>query len=195
MSVLYIGAYSWSYSYTELPEITITSNCEATFANDVSVHASSSKCLNCVASSTGQFDIFGANAYGGSMSVLYIGAYSWSSSNAASSSSRCDATTASGVAVHVSNSECFNCSALVNAKGYSSEPDIFGANTYGGSISASYIGAYSYSFTRTDIYCISSVADTRVVDFSVAIMNATFADTAALSGEHGRTRLFQTLSH
>jgi hypothetical protein len=72
------------------------------------------------------------------MSVLYIGAYSWSQSDGGSSST-CEATTAIGVSVRVSGSMCYNCSAMVIA---STSLGSYGANSYGGSMSVSHIGAY-----------------------------------------------------
>jgi hypothetical protein len=114
------------------------------------------------------------------MSVLYVGAYSWSLSNLVSSSSTCGATSASGVSVHVSSSGCSNCRASTN-----SVRDSNGANSYGGSISASYIGAYSYSQLQGQrgAFSRSSVGATRVLDFSFTIGKAMIADATALSGE------------
>ena len=126
------------------------------------------------------------------MSVLYVGAYSWSYSEDVSSSSTCGATSASGVSVHVSSSGCSNCSASTISGGNS-----YGINSYGGSISASYIGAYSYSFSlgNADARSRSSVEATRVVDFSIAIIDATIDDTMALSGERVAAPAHVKLSH
>ena len=180
MSVLYVGAYAWSRSQADSSNS--SSMCEATTASGVSVHVSDSGCSNCSALSTSSSDSFGANSYGGSMSVLYVGAYAWSLSSAAasSSSSMCGATTASGVSVHVSDSGCSSCSALSTSGRQS-----FGANSYGGSISASYIGALSYSFAAGEFRFSSNsvIETTRVHRLSVTITNCTIADTQAMSGE------------
>jgi hypothetical protein len=82
--------------------------------------------------------------------------------------------------VHVSSSGCSNCSASTTSEDIS-----YGANSYGGSISASYVGAYSYSFANGKFSASSrsSVEATRVADFSIAIIDATIDDTMALSGE------------
>ena len=182
MSVLYIGAYAWSFG--DAASSSSSSKCEATSASSVSVQVSDSVCWNCSALSTsGGGGSFGANSYGGSMSVLYVGAYSWSFGLAASSnsSSRCEATSASGVSVQVSDSACWNCSALSTSGGGS-----FGANSYGGSISACYIGAFSYSFALGDglVSSRSIVGATRVHNLLITIRNATMAYTEAVIGEY-----------
>ncbi len=126
------------------------------------------------------------------MSVLYVGAFSSSLSSDASSSSTCGTTSVSGVSVHVSSSGSSNCRTLST-----SGRDSFGVNSYGGSISASYIGAYSYSFSlgKADNRSRSSVEATRVVDFSIAIIDATIDDTMALSGERVAAPAHVKLSH
>jgi hypothetical protein len=98
----------------------------------------------------------------------------------------------SGVSVHVSSSGCTNCRALTTSARFSN-----GANSYGGSISASYIGAYSYSASlgKLDARSLSSVGTTRVVDFSIAIIDATIDDTMALSGERVAAPAHVKLSH
>ena len=120
------------------------------------------------------------------MSVLYVGAYAWSLSFAASSSSSsmCGATSASGVSVHVSGSACSNCSALST-----SGSDSFGANSYGGSISASYIGSLSYSFAVGEFLFLSTslVEAVRVHRLSITLKNSTIVDTEALIGEYCST--------
>jgi hypothetical protein len=87
MSVLYVGAYAWSLSFAA--SSSSSSKCEATSASGVSVHVSDSACSNCRALSTSGRDSFGANSYGGSMSVLYIGAASASSFAAACAKRDC----------------------------------------------------------------------------------------------------------
>jgi hypothetical protein len=114
------------------------------------------------------------------MSVLYVGAYAWSfSSTASSSSSKCEATSASGVSVHVSDSRCSDCRALST-----SDLEFFGANSYGGSIGI-YIGSLSYSYAAGEIRFSSSsvVETTHVHRLSITIQNSTIADTEAISGE------------
>jgi hypothetical protein len=182
MSVLYVGAYAWSLSLAT--SSSSSSRCEATSANGVSVQVSDSVCSNCSALITsGGSGSFGASSYGGSMSVLYVGAYAWSVSDAtsSSSSSRCEATSASGVSVHVSDSACSNCSALSTSGGSGS----FGANSYGGSMSVLYVGAFSYSLAEGEFRFLSRsvVGATRVYGLSITIKNATISDAEAVSGE------------
>jgi hypothetical protein len=173
----YIGAYAWSRNFAYAKSS--NSTCGYTHATGVHVSVQNTSSMDSEASITSDTS-FGANSYGGSLSVLYVGAYAWSRSLDASSSSTCGATNASGVSVHVSSFGCSNCSALTTSGG-----DSLGANSYGGSISASYIGAYSYSFSlgQIDAICRSSVGATRVLDFSITIIRATIDDTMALSSE------------
>jgi hypothetical protein len=177
MSVLYVGAYSWSFSKSA----SSISMCEATSIIDVTVRVSNFECLNCSAMSTSDRLSYGDNSYGGSMSVLYVGAYSYSWSSSSSTSSKCEATSASGVTVHVSSSKYLNCSALTISTRSS-----YGANSYGGSISALYVGAYSYSRSngeRQDVFSSASVDVTRALNLSIIMTHVTIADTVALSGE------------
>ncbi len=153
MSVLYVGAYAWSFS--DDASSSSSSRCGETSASGVSVQVNNSACRNCSASSINRgASTFGVNSYGGSMSVLYVGAYSWSFSMAASSSSssRCEATSASGLSVQVNNSACRNCSASSINRGAST----FGANSYGGSMSVLYVGAYAWSFSNGESSITSS---------------------------------------
>jgi hypothetical protein len=93
----HVGAYSWSYSQDINNHSSRT--CGATSASGVSVSVSDAPCSNCSALTTSGIDSLQVNAYGGSMSVLHVGAYAWSYSLAASSpsSSTCGATSASEV--------------------------------------------------------------------------------------------------
>ena len=114
------------------------------------------------------------------MSVLYIGAYSWSLSFDASSSSKCEATSVSGVSVQVSDSGCSNCSAVSSSLGES-----YGANSYGGAMSVLYVGSYSWSFSAGAFTksCNASVATTHVHLLSITIKRSSFQNSKALSSE------------
>ncbi len=185
MSVLYVGSYSWSLNEAALSSS--SSTCESTSASEMSVIVRRSGCSNSRAVSTsgdGPEDRSeGANSYGGCTSAVYVGAYAWSLSEAASSnsSSTCGATLASGVSVHVSDSACSNCKASSTSRGQS-----YGASSYGGSISASFIGALSYSFAKGEVSAFSrSIAEnTRVDHLSVTITNVAIVESEALSGEY-----------
>ncbi len=182
MSVLHVGAYSYSTSQNWNGGQSI-STCEATSVSDVSIHVSGSGCANCSAISTSGYKSFGANAYGGSMSVLHVGPYSWSRRNGLSTNavSSCEVTTASDVSVHVSGSGCVNCSAISTSGGLS-----YGANSYGGALSAAFIGAYSYIYVINwgGRFVIASVKGTKVVRLSVTIQDSTFVDAVAAVGEY-----------
>ncbi len=181
MSVLLVGAYSWSQSSSGYSN----SVCEFTSASNISVHVSGSGCSNCSAISTGGRSSVGANSYGGSMSVLLVGAYSWSQSSSGGGSSMCEFTSVSDVSVHVSGSGCSNCSAISTSGGSS-----YGANSYGGALSAAFVGAYSYgyeieNYTET---IQAFVATTQVVRLSVVIQDSIIVDAEAASGEYCSTR-------
>ena len=171
MSVLYVGAYSWSRSNAA----SSSSKCEATNVSGVSVQISDSGCSNCSAVSSSLGDSVGANSYGGSMSALYVGAYSWSSSRSASSSSKCEATNVIGVSVQISDSGCSNCSAVS-----SSERFAHGANSYGGAISVLYVGAYSWSRSNA-AYSSSKCEATNVSGVSVQVNNSGCTNCSAVS--------------
>jgi hypothetical protein len=186
MSVLHVGAHCMSSSPSASSNS--SSSCGATSAREVSVNVSDSDCFNCSASVTstiggaGDEASYGVNAYGGSMSVLYVGAYSWSRSYSTSTNSHstCGATNTSVVTVRISDSNFSHCSASTSG-GLS-----YGANTYGGSLSAAYIGAFAYSFAfRGDLHYFSnsSVETTHVETLSITINNATINNSQAISGE------------
>jgi hypothetical protein len=139
----YIGAYAWSYSFRGVES---RSSCDTTTASGLSVSISNSPCSNCVAtvrnatSGFGSIVHAGSNSYGGSISALHVGAYAWSMSNIGGSISSCSTTTAIGLGVSISKSPCSNCTASTNSPGGQ-----LGSNSYGGSINAMYVGAYSWS--------------------------------------------------
>jgi hypothetical protein len=176
ISVLYVGAYSWSYSYIA----SSSSKCEATSVSGVSVQLSDSGCSNCSAVSSSLKASLGANSYGGAISALYVGAYSWSATMVAFSSSKCEATSVSRVSVKISDFGCFNCSAVS-----SSVRESFGANSYGGAMSALYVGAFSYSTSNgaLGMSCNASAEMTHVYLLSITIKRSSFRNTLALSSE------------
>jgi hypothetical protein len=84
----------------------------------------------------------------------------------------------SGVSVQVSDSGCSNCSAVSNSVR-------FGANSYGGAMSALYVGAYSYSgsYGAVDMSCSASVTNTHAHLLSITIKRSSFQNSMALSSE------------
>ena len=174
MSVLYVGAYAWSYSV----QASSSSSSGSTSISGVSVSVSNAGCSNCLAATSSRFQSFGANSYGGSMSVLYVGAYAWSYSVLSSSSSSSGNTSISGVSVSVSNAGCSNCLAATSSQGLS-----LGANSYGGSMSVLYVGAYAWSFSGGALVQSSrSVCNfTRVIGLNVSVQTSDIRLSRALS--------------
>jgi hypothetical protein len=117
------------------------STCGATTAVGVSASVSDSPCSNCSALTTSGDVSHQANAYGGSISVVFVGAYAWASSYGTTT---CGATSASGVIVAVSDTPCSNCSALTTS-GSSS----YQANAYGGSMSVVHVGGSAWTIHNT----------------------------------------------
>jgi hypothetical protein len=181
MSVVHVGAYAWSCSNDGSSPSSSTSG--STSGSGFSVSVSDSPCSNCSAMTSSSTYLFQANAYGGSMSVVHVGAYAWSISNDGSSpsSSTCGSTSGSGVNVSVSNSTCFNCSAITTCY-QNSNP----ANAYGGSMSVVHVGAYAWSFAAEGSFRLSSRSysnSTRVINLSFSIANSSMLLTKASSSK------------
>ena len=144
-----------------------------TAVRNASVRVGTASFTSCCATTAG---IFGANSYGGSFSV-YMGGYARSFSFSNSSSSRSGLTTASGVNVSISNVNSSSCSATTAG--------IYGANSYGGSMSAVYIGAYTWSsavaFTGSSLSSSSVCGTTSVTGLVISISSSTFANSVAAS--------------
>ncbi len=180
MSVLYIGGYAWSISFAA--SSIASSTCGATTASGLNVSVRDSPCVNCSALTTAARDSFGANSYGGSMSVVYIGGFTYSFGVAVGSNtaSNCGATSASGVIVSVSNAPCFDCASLSNS-GLS-----FGANSYGGSMSVLYIGGYAWSRSNNAGSTTTSTCDvTTASGLNVSVRDAHCVNCSALTSSRG----------
>ena len=82
--------------------------------------------------------------------------------------------------MQVSDSGCSNCSAVSRSLGTS-----FGANSYGGAMSALYVGSYSYSGSNGALAnsCTASVATTHVHLLSITIKRSSFQHSVASSSE------------
>jgi hypothetical protein len=169
----YIGAYAWSGSVSDSP-VSSSSITGETNVSSVSVVVSVAPCIGCSAVTTTEDISHGANSYGGSLSALHIGAYSFSFSRNGGSSSACSVTSVSGVSVNVSNADCINCSSVMTSEGAS-----FQSSSYGGSISAVYIGAYSFS--RSQSQMSRSATESTTADGVSVIVNSSscFNCTAA----------------
>ena len=101
----YVGGYAWSYSSSGGKS---SSQSGPTTAGGVNVSISGVNSSDCSATTTGTN---GANSYGGSISAVYIGAYTWSSSGG-DSQSDCGSTNVSGLVVSISSSRLVNSSAV-----------------------------------------------------------------------------------
>jgi hypothetical protein len=123
------------------------------------------------------------------MSVLHVGAYAFSFSSGALSSSLCRTTNVTLVSVDVSRSTCVNCSSLST----NSRSDSYGANAYGGFMAA-HIGANAYSYAlgaflaglTVDYLSVANTQCTLVDQFSILMKDSTIADSAAMSSEQSR---------
>jgi hypothetical protein len=181
MSVVHVGAHAWSFGLNT--PATISSTCGVTSASAVSVAVSHTSCSNCDALTTSMAASLQANAYGGSMSAVHVGANAWSRSATDKSSpcsSTCGATSATGVSVAVSDASCSNCSAVILSS------HSFQANAYGGSMSVVYIGAVAWS-TRASIGSPSSSTceETSASGVRVNVSDTSCYNCRALSNANG----------
>ena len=182
MSVVHVGAYAWTDS--ETTKSPSSSVCGATSASGVSVNVSDAPCYNCSALTTSGVNSCQANAFGGSMSVVYVGAIAWSFSfgDSSPSSSTCGATSASGVSISISDAPCSNCSALTTSGGVSAQ-----ANAYGGSMSVVHVGAHAWSYSSKDSSRSSSSGATSASGVSVGISDAPCSNCSALTSSGGES--------
>lgn len=183
MNVIYIGAVSWAF-ITER-ESKSASECGATSVSGVAIFVTNMSSSNVLAHARSADKSYGANSYGGSMSVLYVGSFSWSSclDSRTSTSSANGLTSASSISINIRDVLCSNNTAMTK-----SDSESFGANSYGGSIHAVYIGSYAYSYTLggldNDIKHSSSAVClfTRVDGLLLSISNLTIEQASAVSG-------------
>ena len=180
MSVAHVGGHAWSFSNAAISNT--SSICEATTSSGLSVSIRDAACFNCSAVTTSIGFSDAANSFGGSMSVAYVGGYAWSDSFGVSSntSSRCEATTSSGLTVSIRDAACFHCSAVTTSGGRA-----FGANSYGGSMSVAFIGGYAWSFSTGDFERLSTAVclHTHVVGLSMTIVDSAIQQSNAASRE------------
>ena len=135
MSVLYIGAYTWSLGVNSC-----NSSTGPTAASDLSVSLINTVSSNCSAVSSSVQEGRGMNSYGGSMVIVYVGAYAFSFCVVGDSICSAGPTTASEITVSISNVSSSNCSALT------SSIVSRGTNAFGGAMVVVYIGSYAYSY-------------------------------------------------
>ena len=170
---IYVGGYSSVYNARAAAAFV-----GGTAAQNVSVALHDARLSSCSAERTSDTNsTYGGSVYGGSFS-LYIGSYAWSFSTDGSSSSAAGATAADNISVSISNASCFGCSAVT-----SSQNSLNGANSYGGSMSVLYVGAYAWSFSGGALVQSSrSVCFfTRVIGLNVSVETSDIRLSRALS--------------
>ena len=161
---VYMGGYSSSFASTGY----IAAAVGDTAVRNASVRVDTVAFTSCSVNSATRVS---GNSYGGSFS-LYLGGYAWSSSSGGGSRSTSGSTTASGVYVSISDVNSSDCSATTT--GYN------GANSYGGSMSAVYIGAYTWSSSGGDSQ--SDCGTTNVSGLVVSISSSRLVNSSAVSG-------------
>jgi hypothetical protein len=129
-----VGAYSYSDSSS------IITFSGSTTVSNTSYTISSNTLTNCNATSSvsGGGNSFGANVYGGGISVA-VGAYSYSGGGNSGSNTVSGSTTVSTTSYAISSNTLINCNAASSA----SSGLLHGANVYGGGIAVA-VGVYSY---------------------------------------------------
>lgn len=174
----YTGPYVWSLNTAGSSK----STCGVTTVSSVTVSISDSPSHNCIAVATSRKSSFGASTYGGSLSAMYIGGYSWSYSRGEVagfvSNSICGALNVNDIRVSISDSPCFNCGAVSTIETESRTDGSYGASSFGGSISAVHIGAYVWSFS-VNVLSDSTSAATSVSGVHVSITNVSCINSRA----------------
>jgi len=184
---LIVEAYSYSYSSgansrssSNVSGSTTVGNTSYTITNNMLTSCSASSLT-----SGGDSGSFGANVYGGGLS-LAVGAYSYSYSGGASSSSSSivsGSTTVGNTSYIMTSNTLTSCSAAsVTSAGIGS----YGANVYGGGISQQ-DGAYSYSLGNAASSSSSSLVSgsTTVGNTSHIITSNTLTNCSASSVQSG----------
>jgi hypothetical protein len=167
---IYMGAYASVLSSNG----DANANVGETAVRNVSVTVRKARFTMCSARSASENNRGSLSAYGGSFS-FYVGAYAWSWSGDAGSSSSCGATRAQNVRVTISSASCTDCSAVSNSN------NIRGSSSYGGSISAVHIGAYAWSSSVGAGNSSSTCEATHANGVSVSISDAPCTNCSAVA--------------
>jgi hypothetical protein len=165
---VYMGGYSSSFASTGY----IAAAVGDTAVRNASVRVDTVAFTSCSVNSATRVS---GNSYGGSFSS-YLGGYAWSFSSSGGSSSTSRSSTASGVRVSISGVNSSDCSATTTGTN--------GANSYGGSMSAVYIGAYTWSSSKGSSFSSFSKSDcgtTNVSGLVVSISSSRLANSSAVS--------------
>ena len=193
-SVLYVGAHVYSATDHTSVGYSSTSASRATTASSINLSITNASFTDCSAAISMTFPSnqtsigsIVSNSFGGSLSILHLGAYAWSTSDL-SSSSASGATSATNVSVSVSNSKSVRSNAVVTTNAISGgnyeRGEIRGASSYGGSMSVVYVGAQVTSRSvgdSTSSFSAATCGPTSVTGLSLVIKNSTFTDSLASS--------------
>jgi hypothetical protein len=174
-----VGAYSYSSKYNSAS----SSVSGSTTVSNTSYAILSNALTSCSATSSfsGTGSSYGANVYGGGISVA-VGAYSYSSGSSSVSGS----TTVSNTSYAISSNTLTGCSATSSFTSLSfSSQSSYGSNVYGGGISVA-LGAYCYSSLTSSSSSSSNLpGSTTVSNTSYAISNNTLTSCSATSSFTG----------
>jgi hypothetical protein len=188
---LLVGAYSYSYTFPTIQKsrsISIVSGITAVHSTIFSI--TNNTLISCVASSSttrnsiSGFGSYGANVYGGGVSIV-AGAYSYSFGINEGSGCRSEVSgdTALSTLTYMFHSNILSSchSSSINSGGASSD----GANSYGGGLSF-IVGAYSYSYNQGGVSSDSLVSGITIISVgNFTIDNNTLHDCIALSETTG----------
>ena len=182
ISALHVGALAWSYGFSDLTDT--RSTCEPTIASRLSVQIINTPGSQCYSGVNNSGKSYGVLASGGMISAAYVGAHAWSFSSFSSSRSECQTTHVSGLIVNVSNVSCIRC------LGFVLTGSSFGANAYGGVLSAMYIGAYAWSvgfntgISERDRAGYAAVESTIVQNSQIFVLSSVFQDCIIISSSY-----------
>lgn len=169
-----VSAYMGAYASVLSSNGAANANVGETVVRNVSLTVQKAQFTMCSAISASAGDLGSINAYGGSFS-FYIGAYAWSWSTDAGSSSSCGVTRAHNVRVTIGGASCYDCSAVSNGNIV-----VRGSSSYGGSISALHIGAYAFSVSTGVGNSSSTCEATHANGVSVSVSDAPCTNCSAV---------------
>ena len=190
MNAVYVGAYTWS----AVGAGSSSSTCAETSAVGVSVSIRSALFNGCravimtslavVPDDGGEGGSVGASAFGGSLSVVYLAATSFSWSESGSSNSITGYTNARFINISIANTVLSNSIALTTCNAASGS---FVTNVYGGSISVLYIGGNSISWKNAGLYGSSTSGATNASDVGILMSNVSSSNSSAVTSTNSNT--------
>ncbi len=186
---LLVGAYSYSYTF-DVNSHSTSSISGITAVYNTSYSIVNNSLIDCIAlsetnrDSSSGFGSYGANVYGGGISIM-VGAYSYSFGINEGSSCRSVVsgdTALSSMTYIFSSNSLSNCQASSNNSGGVSSD---GANSYGGGLSF-IVGAYSYSYNQGGVSSDSLVSGSSMVSVgNFTVIDNTLVNCSVLSSTSG----------